>query len=193
MSRNREQEAREEHAQRDDHSPRKCIPQRPIHEPTLKPNERRENNQRCRQDVPDGDTVDKDVLCQPPTLQDRLYLDKWDSCVGAAEGEAAGDEAQDEEVDEGWSLADSQSECDWGWDAAENYVQRIADVLEDEEKAGGDPEASSDQSVKDAVDAERDEAGTLTCQRSTRKSSFAEPEICRRLSWSLTCLSALHN
>jgi hypothetical protein len=84
-------------------------------------------------------------------------LDKWDGSICATKGEAASHQAEDKEVDEGRNRGNSKCKGHWGGHAVEYHVERVADVLEDEEEGGGDKEAPRYECVDYAVEAKRDE------------------------------------
>ncbi len=109
MPGNREQETREKHPQRNHHRSRKRFPNLTVLEiNALKPHECRKDDQRCGQDIPNGNTINKDALREPAAHQHGLDLYERDRRVCASEGERASHKTQDEEVDEGRCLCDAE-------------------------------------------------------------------------------------
>lgn len=95
MSGNGKQKTRHKHSQRNQPRARKRLSQ-PVLIAALKAHERRENHQRCRQDIPDRDAIDKDFLRQPLSAEHGLDLHKWDSSVCTPKRQGACDEAEGE-------------------------------------------------------------------------------------------------
>lgn len=151
--------ARKEHAQRDDDGARKRAAQRPrLQVGALEAHKGGEDDERRGQDVADGEGVDEDALRQPGAQQHRLDLHEGHGRVGAAERERARHEAEHEQVDGRRRAGDAEGERNGRRDAAEDGVDGVACVLQDEERGGGDPETAGNEHVDDAVQAEGDEA-----------------------------------
>ena len=95
---------------------------------------------------------------KPAAFKHSLDLHERNCGVGTAEGEAPSHEAKNKKIDERWSLCNAEGERYGGGDSTEGDVESVADVLEDEEESGWDPETAGDEGVDDAVEAEGDEA-----------------------------------
>jgi hypothetical protein len=133
MASNGKHKAWKKHAQRNHHSPCKPVANRLIHQVrALKPNKRRKDDQGCRQDIADGDPVDKQALRQPRAEQHGLDLHKRDGGIGAAKRERARYQPQNEQVDERRRAGDAEGEGHGRWYAAKDDVDGVADVLQDE-------------------------------------------------------------
>ena len=86
MARDGKDEAWEEHPQRNDDSSAKCITQPTVDKATLESNKSRENNERCWQNIANGNTINEDTLAQPSSLQNSFDLDKRYGCICTTEG-----------------------------------------------------------------------------------------------------------
>lgn len=129
MSSDGEQEAREKHAQRCDNGSREGVAKRSVHVRTLETHERGEDNQGCRQDIANGDSVKEDALGEPRPHQDGFNLYERDGRVRAAKRERAGHQTQHEEGGQGRRLGYTKGQRHGRGHAPEDNVECVTDVL----------------------------------------------------------------
>jgi hypothetical protein len=132
MTRDREHEAWEEHAQSDDRGTGECRLESAVDMSALKAHECSENHQRCRYHVTDGDTIDEDLRGKPSAEEDCLSTDERDCGESTTERDRSGNQTENEEVDEIGGTGDTEGQSYRGRDSFEGDVDSICDILKNE-------------------------------------------------------------